>query len=84
MGPGGIANDEPVLAFGDCTCQVVVLLSLSVVIGLHHGEDSAELVFELLTASGVIRPLRFVSLSQRLMSMSYALFDAEEDIVEVD
>ncbi len=46
MGPGGIANDEPVLDFGDRTCQMAVLLSLIVVMGLYHGEDSAELVLE--------------------------------------
>jgi hypothetical protein len=42
------------------------------------------LSLSLLTASGVITPLRQVSLSQSLMSVSYALFDAEEDIFEVD
>ncbi len=46
MGLGGIADDKPVLAFGDCTCQMAVLLSLSVVMGLWHGEDSAKLVLE--------------------------------------
>ncbi len=46
MGPGGIANDEPILAFGDRTCQMAVLLSLSVVMGLRHGEDSAKLDLE--------------------------------------
>jgi hypothetical protein len=46
VGRGGIANDEPVLAFGDCTCQMAVLLSLSVVMVLCHGEDSAELVLK--------------------------------------
>ncbi len=46
MGPGGVANDGPVLAFGDHTCQMAVLLSLSVVMGLCHGEDSTELVVE--------------------------------------
>jgi hypothetical protein len=46
VGPGGVANDEPVLAFGDCTCQMAVLLSLSVVMGLRHGEESAKLVLE--------------------------------------
>ncbi len=46
MSLGGIANDKPVLAFGDCTCQMAVFLSLSVVMGLCHGEDSAELVLE--------------------------------------
>jgi hypothetical protein len=30
VGPGGIANDEPVLAFEDRTCQMAILLSLSV------------------------------------------------------
>jgi hypothetical protein len=44
VGPGGVANDKSVLAFGDCTCQVARLLSLSVVMGLFNGEDSAELV----------------------------------------
>jgi hypothetical protein len=44
VGPGGIANDKPVLAFGDCTCQMAIFLSLSVVMGLCHGEDSAKLV----------------------------------------
>ncbi len=46
MGLGGIANDKPVLAFRDCTCQMAVLLSLNVVMGLCHGEDSAKLVLE--------------------------------------
>ncbi len=46
MGPGGIANDKPVLAFGDCTCQMAILLSLSVVVGLCHGEDSTKLVLK--------------------------------------
>ncbi len=46
MGPGGVANDEPVLAFGDCTCQMALLLFLSVVMGLRHGEDSAKLVLK--------------------------------------
>ncbi len=46
VGLGGIANDKPVLAFGDCTCQMAILLSLSVVMGLRHGEDSAKLVLE--------------------------------------
>ena len=47
MGPGGIANDKPVLALGDRTRQMAILLSLFVVMGLRHGEYSAELVFEL-------------------------------------
>ncbi len=47
MGPGGVANDEPVLALGDRTRQMAVLLSLIVVMGLRHGEYSTELVFEL-------------------------------------
>ncbi len=47
VGPGGVANDKPVLALGDRTCQMAVLLSLSVGIGLCHGEDSTELVLEL-------------------------------------
>jgi hypothetical protein len=46
MGPGGIANDEPVLAFGDYACQMAVLLPLSVVMGLQQGEDFAELVLK--------------------------------------
>jgi hypothetical protein len=46
VGPGVIANDEPVLAFGDRTCQMAILLSPSVVMGLRHGEDSAKLVLE--------------------------------------
>ncbi len=46
MGPSGIANDEDVLAFRDRTCQMAVLLTLSVVMGLCHGEDSAELVLK--------------------------------------
>ncbi len=46
MGSGGVANDEPVLTFGDRTCQMAVLLSLSVVMGLCNGEDSAKLVLE--------------------------------------
>ncbi len=46
VGPGGIANEEPVLAFGDCSCQMAVLLSLIVVMGLHHDEDSVKLVLE--------------------------------------
>ncbi len=46
MGPGGIANDKPVLAFGDCTCQMAIRLSLSVVMGLCRGEDFAELVLK--------------------------------------
>jgi hypothetical protein len=37
----------------------------------------------LLTASGVITPLRRVSLSRREMSVSYAPFDAEGVIVGV-
>jgi hypothetical protein len=45
--PGGVADDEPVLALGDRTRQMAVLLSLFVVAGLRHGEYSAELVFEL-------------------------------------
>ena len=47
MGPGGIANDKPVLALGDRTRQMAILLSLFIVMGLCHGEYSAELVFEL-------------------------------------
>jgi len=47
VGPGGIANDEPVLALGDRTRQMAILLSLFVVMGLRHGEYSAELVFKL-------------------------------------
>ncbi len=46
VGPGGVANDKPVIAFSDCTCQMAVLLSLSVVMGLCHGEDSAGLVLK--------------------------------------
>jgi hypothetical protein len=84
MGPGGIADDKPVLAFGDCTCQMAILLSLSVVMGLRHSEDSAKLVLEFVDSLWVITLLRHVSLSQRLMSMLYDWFDAEEDIVEVD
>ncbi len=44
MGPGGVADDEPLLSFRDRTCQMAILLSLSVVMGLCHGEDSAELI----------------------------------------
>ncbi len=44
--PGGIANDKSVLAFGNCICQMAVLLSLSVVMDLCHSKDSAELVLE--------------------------------------
>ncbi len=47
VGPGGVADDELVLALGDCTRQMAVLLSLFIVMGLHHGEYSAKLVFEL-------------------------------------
>ncbi len=47
VGPGGVANDETVLALGDHTCQMAVLLSLSVVIGLCHSKNSAKLVPEL-------------------------------------
>ena len=47
MGPGGVADDDPVLVLGDRTCQMAILLSLIVVVGLCHGEDSAELIFEL-------------------------------------
>ena len=47
VGPVGAADDEPVLALGDRTRQMAVLLSLFVVVGLRHGEYSAELVFEL-------------------------------------
>ncbi len=46
MGPGGIADDKHILAFGDCTCQMAVLLSLSVVMGLCHGEDSTKRVLK--------------------------------------
>jgi hypothetical protein len=46
MGLGGVADDKPVLAFGDCTCQMALLMSLNVVMGLCHGEDSAKLVLE--------------------------------------
>ncbi len=35
-------------------------------------------------ASGVIMPLRQVSLFQNLISVLYALFDAEGDTLEVD
>jgi hypothetical protein len=45
--PGGIADDEPVLALGDRNLQMAVLLSLIVVMGLRHSEYSAKLVFEL-------------------------------------
>jgi hypothetical protein len=37
-----------------------------------------------LMASGVIMPLRQVSLFQNLISVLYALFDAEGDTLEVD
>ena len=47
MGPSGIADDESVLALGDRTRQMAVLLSLIVVMGLRYSEYSAELVFEL-------------------------------------
>ena len=47
MGPGGVADDEPVFTLGDRTGQMAVLLSLIVVMGLRHGEYTAELVFEL-------------------------------------
>ncbi len=46
VGPGGVVDDEPVLAFGDPTYQMAILLSLSVVMGLCHGEDSAKLVLK--------------------------------------
>jgi hypothetical protein len=81
--PGGAADDEPVLALGDHTRQMAVLLSLLVVVGLRHSEYSAKLVFELSTASGMITPLRRVSLSRREMSVSYAPCDAEGVIVGV-
>jgi hypothetical protein len=84
VGPGGIANDEPVLAFGDCTCQMALLLSLSVVMGLCHGEDSTKLVLEFvngLQGDHAIEASQFV---RSLMSISYASFDAEADIFEVD
>jgi hypothetical protein len=83
VGPGGVAAEKPVLAYGDCTCQMAVLLSLSVVMGvLAMVKIPPSSSLSLSMASGVITPLRCVSLSQRLMSVSYALFNAEE--VEVD
>ena len=45
--PGGAADDEPVLALGDRTRQMALLLSLFVVVGLRHSEYSAKLIFEL-------------------------------------
>ncbi len=44
--PCRIAHDEPILALRDHTCQMAVLLSLIAVMGLHHGEDSTELILE--------------------------------------
>jgi hypothetical protein len=84
VGPGGIANDKPVLAFGDCTCQMAILLSLSVVMGLCHGDDSAKLVLKFvdgLRGDHTIEASQFVP---SLMSILYTLLDAEEDIFEVD
>jgi hypothetical protein len=52
--------------------------------GLCHGEDLPSLSSSLLTASEVITLLRQVSLSQSLMSVLHALFDAEEDFFELD
>jgi hypothetical protein len=47
LSPGHIVDDECLLAFWDCTGQMAVLLSLLIVMGIHHSEDSAELVFKL-------------------------------------
>ncbi len=44
---GCVADDEPILGFGDRAGQVAVFLTLVVVVGLRHSEDSAELIFEL-------------------------------------
>ncbi len=41
-------------------------------------------VSDVLMASGVIMPLRRVSLPRSLISILYAMFDAKEDIFEVD
>ena len=38
VGPGGVADDEPVLALGDRTRQMAVLLSLIVVMGLSSSQ----------------------------------------------
>ena len=47
VGQSWVSNDKPVLTFGDCTCQMAVLMSLFVVMGFRHSEYTAEFVFEL-------------------------------------
>ncbi len=81
VGPGWVSDDEPVLTFGDCTCQMAVLLSLFVVMGFYRVEYTAKLVLSLSTASGVITLFKHVSLLRRDISVSYTLLDAEEVIV---
>ena len=46
MGSSGVTDDNPVLSFGDCTCQMAVLVSLGVVVGFCHSEYSANCILE--------------------------------------
>ncbi len=45
--PFGIVDHKPILGFGDRAGQMAVFLTVGIVVGLCHGEDSAKLVFEL-------------------------------------
>ncbi len=80
MGPGGIANDEPVLTLGDRTRQMAVLLSLIVVMGLCYSEYSAELVFELVDG---LRRDQAVEAWQLVVEGDECMVRVEEVIVHV-
>jgi hypothetical protein len=79
MAPSGVTDDDAVLSFRDRTCQMAVILSLGVVVVFTTVNIPPILSLSLSAASGMIAPLRHVSLSRRPMSVSYA-FDEETNV----
>ena len=50
VGPGIVADDNPVLFLRDDTCQVAILLAFHVVVHFDQRADTAKLVFKFVHA----------------------------------
>jgi hypothetical protein len=46
VGPGIVADDNPVLFLRDDTCQVAILLAFRVVVRFDQCSDTAKLIFK--------------------------------------
>ncbi len=50
MGPGVVADDNPLFFLWDVACQVAILLAFCVVVHFDQRADTAELVFKFVDA----------------------------------